>query len=90
MVETVDGDMACLDGRSCLQVTLGWEDCCGGDGVEDQPAFISERETPPQPVHPSNQIRTITFPSPQKPRRSVILMTLISVLHFSFFFFNFR
>jgi len=40
---------------------------------EDQPAFISEGEreththTPPQPVHPSNQIRTITFPYHRSP-----------------------
>ena len=55
------------------------------EGMEEgQPAFISERGSPPQPVHPSNQIRTITSFSPQKPRRSVILMTIISVLIFWF------
>ena len=34
---------------------------------EDQPAYISEGGTPPQPVHPSNQIRTISFPCHRSP-----------------------
>lgn len=44
-------------GRSRSQVTLGWEDCCGGDVEEDQPAFISEPEG-----HPRNRyIRQTKF-----------------------------
>jgi len=66
-----------LVGRSRSLVTLGglvWR-----EWRRDSPAFISER-SPPQPVHPSNQIWTITSPS----RRSVILMTLISFSIFQF------
>ena len=46
--EKVDGDICLIVGRSkCeLQVTLGWEDCCGGEMEKDQPAFISERRHP--------------------------------------------
>ena len=55
------------------------------EGMEEEPVrfYIREEETAPQPVHPSNQIRAITFLF-----CSVILMTLISVL-FSFFVFVF-
>jgi len=84
---TVDGDISCFVGRSGSQVTLGWEDCCGGDGGGPACFYIRERETTPATgtsVEPNSDDH---FPLPQKPRRSVILMTLIS---FSHFLFNFR
>ena len=62
VVETmVDGDISVLFGRSGSQVTLGWEDCCGGNGGGGESAFISERVTP-QPVHPSTKCgRSLPF-----------------------------
>lgn len=64
------------------QVTLGWEDCCGEDGRGPACFYIRERETTPATgtsVEPNSDDH---FPLPQKPRRSVILMTLISFSHF--------
>ena len=58
----------------------GWEDWCGGNG--GRTAWLLYPRGHPATGTSVDQMRTITCLSPQKPRRSVILMTLISGLIF--------
>lgn len=81
---TVDGDIWLIAGGSSRsQVTLGWEDCCGGNGGGPACFYIREGDTPATgtSVEPNADDQ---FPLATDSRRSVIPMTLISVLYFLF------